>query len=229
MYVKQSFYQLNYVSKSIELSVRIESSRQRIGETVALESDIWHGRNGKIRFLTTSLLLTLLFITLNPLVLIAVASCYEMVFFFFKRLNLGTWMLVQRVSHFPETEIDNHKEWRAPLAGPGTGAFDLAWGGAVRLTLHLYTFGPTHLNTHHHPQPFSAIPRSLVCFERAWQVLLKCGLWQPLWEWWHIWCCYLTDLPPNVTLPLATLRTASHGARVWCSAQEGFLSTTTSY
>lgn len=82
MYVKQFFYQLNYVSKSIELSVRIESSRQRIGETVALESDIWHGRNGKIRFLTTSLLLTLLFITLNPPVLIAVASCYEMVFFF---------------------------------------------------------------------------------------------------------------------------------------------------
>lgn len=62
---------------------------------------------------------------------------------------------MQRVSHFPETEIDNHKEWRAPLAGPGTGAFDLAWGGAVRLTLHLYTFGPTHLNTHHHPErPF---------------------------------------------------------------------------
>lgn len=83
MYVKQSFYQLNYVSKSIKLSVHIESPRQRIGETVALESDLWHGRNGKIRFLTISLLLILLFVTLNPPVLIAVASCYEMVFFFF--------------------------------------------------------------------------------------------------------------------------------------------------
>lgn len=31
--------------------------------------------------------------------------------------------------------------------GPGTGAFDLAWGGAVRRMSHLCAFGPTHLNT----------------------------------------------------------------------------------
>lgn len=65
MPLKRALYQLNHVSKSIELSVNVESPRQRTGESVALESDIWQGRNGKIRIPTTCLLLTLLFIILT--------------------------------------------------------------------------------------------------------------------------------------------------------------------
>lgn len=149
---------------------------------MALESDLWHGRNGKIRFLTTSLLLTLLFITLNPPVLIAVASCYEMVFFFLM-LKLGHLdVSAEGVSTFQKLKLIITKNGRLPWLVQAPVLLTWHGLGAVRLMLHLYTFGPTHWNTHHHPQPFSAIPRSLVCFEGAWQVLLKCGLRQPLWE-----------------------------------------------